>query len=173
MSSFEPIIAYDKEKRLETRQGIGMALHCHHYLGGFQKMIDLVDYVDGGSIMYNSGETIIRKQLTSYFESHPEITSTKDKIAVAVDAFSKFGLGKLDFSGSEENGGTVIVPTSHVAKVMKTKVGKTDKAGHYLTAGLISGIMSAVYDKPLGTYTTTETSVFPGGSDSVSFKVEV
>jgi hypothetical protein len=173
MPKFEPKINFDPGTMLESVEGVGMALHCHHYLGGFQKMVDLVDYVDGAKIMYQSGERIILNQMAQYFKNHPQISSPADRLEVAADAFKKFGLGILDFSKCSEKGGTVTVPTSHVAKVLKEKIGKTDKPGGYLTAGLICGILSAVYGKPAGIFKATEQSTFADGKETIVYKVEV
>lgn len=173
MPKFEPNISFDSNKMLGYVEGIGMALHCHHYLGGFQKMVDLVDYVDGAKIMYQSGEKIINTQMTNYFKSHTDVASPADKLAVAVDAVRKFGIGVLDFSKCSDAGGTVTVPTSHVAKVLKEKIGKTDKPGGYLTAGLIAGILSAAYGKPAGAYKVTEQATFADGKETIVYKVEV
>ena len=173
MLKFEPNISFDSVKMLEYVEGIGMALHCHHYLGGFQKMVDLVDYVDGAKIMYQSGERIIHNQLSNYFKSHPQVALPLDRLEVAADAVRKFGLGVLDFAQCTDKGGTVTVPTSHVAKVLKEKIGKTDKPGGYLTAGLIAGILSSVYDKPVGAFEVSEQSTFADGKDTIVYKVEV
>jgi hypothetical protein len=173
MPKFEPNISFDSNKMLGYVEGIGMALHCHHYLGGFQKMVDLVDYVDGAKIMYQSGERIINNQMLNYYKSHPQVASSADKLEVAADAVRKFGLGVFDFSKCTDAGGTVAVPTSHVAKVLKEKIGKTDKPGGYLTGGLIAGILSAVYGKPVGTYKVSEQSTFADGKETIVYKVEV
>lgn len=173
MPKFEPNITFDSNKMLGYVEGVGMALHCHHYLGGFQKMVDLVDYVDGAKIMYQSGERIINDQMTNYFKNHAQVTSPADKLEVATDAVRKFGLGVFDFSACNETGGSVTVPSSHVAKVLKEKIGKTDKPGGYLSAGLIAGILSSVYGKPVGTFKVIEQSTFADGKDTIVYKVEV
>jgi hypothetical protein len=173
MPKFEPNINFDPGTMLESVEGVGMALHCHHYLGGFQKMVDLVDYVDGSKIMYQSAERIILNQMANYFKNHSQLSSPADKLEVAKDAIRKFGLGILDFSKCSETGGIVTVPTSHVAKVLKEKIGKTEKPGGYLTAGLICGILSAAYGKPVGTFKATEESTFADGKDTIVYKIEV
>jgi predicted hydrocarbon binding protein len=171
MAKFEPKFEYDKARNLHYVEGTSMALHCHHYLGGFMRMVSSVDYVDGKKILYEAGKGSIRGHLRVYFLRHKELATPQSRLEVAIDAFRRFGLGILDFKECTVDGGIVKVPSSHVTKVLKEKIGKAEsKIGSALTAGLIAGIMDAVFGK---NYNVSEEEAFVGGTDTFTFKVEV
>jgi hypothetical protein len=170
MATFTPNFRFDEMRHFHYVEEVPMALHCHHYLGGFFRMVDQNSYVDGKAIMYNSAEKTIKNHLTIYFQNNKAINTDRDKLAVGADAVRKFGFGTLDFSEVTETGGIVKAPTSHVAKVLRDKLGGASKVGNVLTAGLIAGILAAVYKRK---FIVTEDLAFVNNTDMFTFKAEV
>lgn len=170
MATFTPRFRFDEMRHFHYVEEVPMALHCHHYLGGFFRMVDQNTYVDGKKIMYDSAEKTIKNHLTVYFQNNPSINTDRDKLATGADAIRKFGFGILDFSEVTETGGLVKVPTSHVAKVLKDKLRGASGVGNILTAGLIAGILSSVYKRK---FKVKEESAFVNNSDMFTFRAEV
>ncbi len=169
MVSFNPETKFDSARNLHYVEGYATAFHCHHYMGAFFKMLAATTEVNGAEIMKTTAEKITGAQLRAYFRNHPEVTSEKARLEVGADAFRRYGLGNVDFSQITNEGGTVIIPTSHIAKALKAKVGKSTEGGGSLLAGIVAGILSAAYGR---NYKVTPMDALAGGTDRYSFKVE-
>jgi len=145
-------------------------LHCHHYATLFTQLaLDAKDLVDGTGILKEAAEDVFYGVLTNYYQKN-SVSDAQEKIKVAIEMFSAFGMGKMSVSG-DAGGGEVKLPHAYVDEGWLKKWGKFKAPVNFIGAGYIAGMFAAAYDKPSKTYKVEETqSRVTGAAESV-FKV--
>jgi len=148
-------------------------LHCHHYAILYTQLaLDAKDLVDGTQILKESAEDVFFDVLSNYYQQNG-ITDTQEKIDLAVQMFSKIGLGKMDIVSNSENGGEIDMPLAYVDEGWLKKWGKYKESVNFIGAGFIAGMFAAAFNKPTRTYKVSETQSRVTGAEKSHFKVTV
>ena len=146
-------------------------LHCHHYATLFTQLaLDARDLVDGTRILKESIEDVFFEVLSNYYKENG-ITAHKDRWDIAFQMFSAVGMGKMGLVSGDIHGGEIDMPHAYVDEGWVKKWGKYKAPVNFIGAGYISGMFSAVFDKPTRTYKVTETLSEVMGAEKSHFKV--
>ncbi len=164
---------FDNDRCRNYVNDILTVLHCHHYSTLFTQLaIDAKDIVNGTKILYETSEDIFSTVLTDYFNKN-NISDKNERLKLAQEMFSAIGLGKIEVSSLDENGGLVEMPVAHVDDGWLQKWGKFNSPVNYIGAGYIAAMVSASFDKPARTYTVEEQESKVTGAEKTVLKVSV
>lgn len=151
--------------------GHPVVMHSHHYLALITKLVeDMADF-DGPQILADSVEESMRTLFDDYIAKN-NLTSPQDKCNVGREYFSVFGLGKMIVSGSE-NGGEVRLTYSHIDEGWIRKWGNNGKPINHFACGYIAAMFGAAFDKPIKSYSVTETTSIAVGEPESKFIVKI
>lgn len=146
-------------------------LHCHHYATLFTQLaLDARELVDGTQILKQTTEDIFFKLLSDYYKNNG-VADPQKRLEIAVQMFSTIGMGKMAVVSGDVNGGAVDIPHPHVDEGWLKKWGQHKEPVNYIGSGYLSGMFSAAFDKPTGTYKVTETQSKVMGAGKSHFKV--
>jgi len=142
-------------------------LHCHHYMSLYTQLA-----MDAGEtdLLMKVAEDTFLGVLNEYFEDH-DVNDLETMAGIACDYYAAIGLGKMEVQYMGENSGKVILTRSHVDEGWLKKWGNFDKPINYVTAGFISALFSAVYERPPGSYRTIENESIVKGAKVSEFSV--
>ncbi|KQC14566.1 MAG: hypothetical protein APR63_05535 [Desulfuromonas sp. SDB] len=146
-------------------------LHCHHYATLFTQLaIDAKDIVDGTKILFSTSEKIFFDVLSEYFKNF-NISDKEAKVEISSKMFSAIGLGKMNITDINENGGKINLPHSYVDEGWTKKWGKMDMPVNFIGCGYIGGMFSAIFNQPVQTYKVEETESIVSGADKSNIKI--
>lgn len=145
-------------------------LHCHHYATLYTQLAEDCGLLDGKKLIAEVAEETFFDVLSSYFKEY-QITSIEDRITIAEQYFAISGMGELKVVCAGPDSGEVDLLHSHLDSGWIKKWGKRDKPINFITCGYISGMFSAIFDKPTRSYNTKETQSIVSGAEKSSFKV--
>ena len=146
--------------------GFQTVYHCHHFTTLYSQLA--LDAGETESIAKVSEEAFY-DVLYNYFEEN-NIFDIKEKIEIACQYYSALGLGIIEVENIGDFSGKVISKSSHVEEGWIKKWGQYDKPVNYIGCGYISAMMSAVLDKPVGTFSTEELESIVMGSKQTVYK---
>ena len=158
---------FDAERMRHYLNGQLSVLHCHHYATLYTQLAIDAKETD---LLASVAEEVFAGVLNDYFSKNG-VESLDDRIAVACDYYAKVGLGKMKATYLGNDSGQIVLEDSHVDKGWIKKWGKFDAPVNHIGRGYIAGMFSAVWDKPLGTYTVSETESIVTGAEKSCFKV--
>jgi predicted hydrocarbon binding protein len=162
---------FDHQRKRHYLNNVLTVLHCHHYATLFTQLaLDAKELVDGTQILKHSVEDVFFKVLSDYYQKHG-ITNTQERIQAATQMFSTVGMGKMRVVSGDENGGEIDMPYPYVDEGWLKKWGKHKEPVNFIGSGYLSGMFSAVFNKPPRTYKVTETQSKVMGAEKSHFKV--
>lgn len=153
-----------------------MIFHCHHYNVYLQAVIeDTSSYLNIYPILSDSSQEITHTQFSDFFkeESNKDL-SIEDKKYICQDYFRFCGFGIIDLTDLTKEGGKVISPSEHYGIGWKSKFGlreKNKKGVAFFAAGYIAGAAEAIFNLPLGTFSTQQKECISQGDAKSSFQV--
>lgn len=164
---------FDIEKKRHYINNFQYVFHCHHYMSLFTQLaIDTNETFNGIKILYETSENLSYQFLINYFSKN-NINDINEKIETSCKLYSFLGLGKMNVKNVTENGGEIELLTSHVDEGWLKKWGKSDKPVNHVTAGYISGMFSAIFNKPIKTYKINEIQSIVKGDKISIFKINL
>jgi predicted hydrocarbon binding protein len=162
---------FDADKKRHYVNNVLTVLHCHHYATLFTQLaLDAKELVDGTQILKQTAEDVFFNVLSDYYKKNG-ISDPQQRLEVAVQMFTTFGMGKMVMVSSDANGGDIDMPHPHVDEGWLKKWGKYKEPVNFIGSGYLSGMFSAAFDKPTRTYKVTETQSTVMGTDKSHFKV--
>lgn len=147
-------------------------LHCHHYATLYTQLADDTSLIDAKKLMAEVAEDTFFDALSLYYKEH-QITTIEDRIAIAEQYFAVIGMGEMKVIYAGMDSGMVELLHSHLDEGWIKKWGKRDKPINFIACGYISGMFSAVFDKPIRSYNVIETQSIVSGAEKSCFKVTV
>jgi len=161
--TFNPI------KQRHFLNGVQTVYHCHHFTTLYTQLA-----IDAGEteLLAKVSEENFYTILSNYYEEK-NITETEEKLSIAYQYYTALGMGVIEVENLGSFSGTVISKNSHVDEGWIKKWGVYDKPINYIGCGYISAMMSAIFDKPVGTYGTLEFESIVMGSSKSVFKTFV
>ncbi len=145
--------------------------HCHFFNMYLQQTIlDAQPFGNTREILVEGATSVVSNSLNNILSG---VHSAEERKQISQEVFRKLGFGLLDISDVDENGGVARVKSSHWASGHLAIKGKnSSEPVCYFPAGFISASVSAVYDMPPGSFSTTETKCLAKGDDVCEFQVE-
>ncbi|MBI5750200.1 MAG: hypothetical protein HZA00_13865 [Nitrospinae bacterium] len=171
---FEPKIDIDSTRYLSICYGEPMVFHCHHYNVFLQQTIEDPEYLDTKPLLTNAAASCAYSQLKEMFSTEKGFDSPQSRFGAAESIFKTLGFGLLEGLKNQvtENGGLVRAKMSHYGYTWKIKFGLRDTPADFFTSGYLSGVMSAVYNKPAGYYVIEEKECAAKGDNACTFEVK-
>lgn len=148
---------------LNGRQSV---YHCHHYTTLYTQLAIDANETD---LLSEVAENNFYSMLHDYFTDN-NITETKDKIEISCQYYSAMGLGTISVKGAGPFSAVTLSDNSHIEKGWIAKWGEFDKPVNYIGCGYISAMLSAIFDKPTGSYKTVELESIVKGAETTIFK---
>jgi len=158
---------FDNKRMRHYLNGELSVLHCHHYATLYTQLAIDAKETD---LLAGVAEETFADILREYFGSN-NVESLGDRISVACDYFAKVGLGKMTVKYLGNDSGEVVLEESHIDKGWIKKWGEFDVPVNHIGRGYIAGMFSAIWDKPLKTYSVSETQSIVKGAEKSCFKV--
>ncbi len=160
------------EQNLIEIEGALVSLHCHHFNCGLLKGLEELQGIDGLELFVKTTEEVYNHFFRSYLARHPEIKTPEEKLAAAAAMYHFFGYGHLDLSQLSEKGGEVKAYSSYYVTAWLAKYGRRKQKVCYFTCGFLAGIMTAIFERPLGSYLVKEKKCLILGDQFCLFQVE-
>jgi hypothetical protein len=155
---------FDAERTRHFLNGELSVLHCHHFATLYTQLA--LDANETG-LLADVAEETFYQPIANYFQKH-NVTSMNDRVELAIQYFSAFGLGKMHVKYLGDDSGTVVLTNSHVDEGWIKKWKKYDRPVNYIGAGFIAAMFSAILGKPVGTFNVREDeSIVMGAKQSV------
>jgi hypothetical protein len=160
----------DPDTYRNSLNGHPVVMHSHHYLALITKLVEDMQDIGGPTILQDVVEETMRLVIDDYIQKHG-VSSASDKCNVGREYFSLFGLGKMVVTG-DENGGEVKLLRSHLDEGWVMKWGSHDKPINYVARGFIAAMFAAAFNKPMKSYSVTETESLVAGASESKFIVK-
>ncbi|HWQ66291.1 MAG TPA: hypothetical protein VN372_05410 [Methanospirillum sp.] len=143
-----------------------VVVHCHHYSTLYTQLA-----VDAGEtkLLQDVSEDMFFSVLSDYFQKNP-VSELEDRIEIAIQHYGAMGLGSLEIKYLGQDSADFILRRTHVDKGWLRKWGKNDKPVNYIGAGCIAGLLSAVHNKPVGTFDVRQTKALVMGDEFSEMK---
>ncbi|MCX7880462.1 MAG: hypothetical protein N2517_07350 [Ignavibacteria bacterium] len=159
---------FDPRTKRHYINGFQAVLHCHHYSTLYTQLaLDASET----ELLKDCARDSFREVLDNYFVQNPDISTIQDKINIAIQYFSLFGLGKMKVNFLGDFSGEVELITSHIDSGWLKKWGTYDKPVNYISAGYIEAMFESVLGVSSGTFKAVEVQSIVMGSKSSLFKI--
>ncbi|MFA7403888.1 MAG: hypothetical protein WC007_07840 [Pelobacteraceae bacterium] len=145
----------DNETFRRYLNGHAVVMHSHHYLALITKLAEDLSDIGGPQLLKDVVEESMWAVLHDYAEKN-DVTSPLQRCTVGREYYSVYGLGKLKVGGTE-NGGEVCLVRSHIDEGWIKKWGRHSKPINHFTCGYIAAMFAVAFNKPVKSYTVTET----------------
>jgi predicted hydrocarbon binding protein len=143
-------------------------LHCHHYATLYSQLADDCGMMDGKQLLAECSEDSFYNMLVSYFEEHG-IMDIGERISLAEQYYAVVGFGKMKVICAGQESGVVELEHSHVDEGWIKKWGKREEPVNFITCGYVAALFSAVFDKPIRTFSVKETESIVTGAERSRF----
>ncbi len=166
-------ISFDANSNIILLDGAMVYLHCHHYNCGLIKVLEDIEGIRARDIIVQSAAEEFYTNFSEYIKKYLMEKTDFEKLNAAEDLYRFMGFGRIDLSGVNDKGGMVYANSSYYVIGWLAKYGRRDKPLCYLTCGFLSGVLSAVYLKPLDYYKVIEKHCMITGHSHCEFIVSV
>lgn len=136
--------------------GQPIAMHCHHYNINLHKTMEDTLGEEGVHLLFKAAEEAGFIGFQSFLIQHNRIKTIKSKLELAATIYQNCGLGVIHFKKVDSQGGEIVSPSSHHVTGWLAKHGRRKTPGCHFSRGWIAGVMSVIYNRPLGNYTVEE-----------------
>jgi hypothetical protein len=136
--------------------GEPVVLHCHHYMTLTTKLAEDCAHLGGVRHLMESAEDAMRKLFDSYFQKE-KIDSPEDRLDLACQYYAAMGLGKMEATGSGEEGDIKLIH-SHIDEGWIKKFGRRTTPANYFTCGYVAAMFAAAFNQPPRSYQVEEKS---------------
>ncbi|MEW6068396.1 MAG: 4-vinyl reductase [Nitrospirota bacterium] len=149
------------------------SLHCHHYNCGLLKTLEEIKEIDAHKIFIQAANEEFYINFKNYISRYLKDKTAREKLDAAAVLYRSMGFGIIDTSSLNESGGRAYSDSSYYVVGWLAKYGRRETPVCYLTCGFLSGILSAIYDKPSNTYRVEEKKCMITGNEHCEFVVSV
>ncbi len=167
------LINFDSESNIIRLNGVEVSLHCHHYNCGIIKALEEMEGIDERAIIIQAAKEEFYDNFMRYILNHTGSGTADEKLKTAGELYRFMGFGRLDLSGLNESGGKAYADSSYYVIGWLAKYQRRSAPVCCLTCGFLSGVLAAVYKKPVETYTVEEIQCMISGQDRCEFLVTV
>lgn len=156
---------FDARAKRHFLNGVQSVYHCHHYTALYTQLA-----IDAGetTLLSATAEECFYDILVQYYTKN-EIKDYQSRADIACQYYSAIGMGLLELEHIGDNSGVFVSKKSHLEEGWIKKWSNYDKPVNYIGCGYVSAMMSAILDKPLGTFVTSETESIVKGSEKTVF----
>ncbi len=145
----------DNETFRHYLNGHSVVMHSHHYLALITKLVEDLGDIGGPQLLKDVVEESMWAVLDDYVQKNG-VSTPLQRCTVGREYYSVYGLGKMKVAGTE-SGGEVCLIRSHVDEGWIRKWGHHTKPINHFTCGYIAAMFAVAFNKPVRSYTVTET----------------
>lgn len=145
----------DNETFRHYLNGHSVVMHSHHYLALITKLVEDLGDIGGPQLLKDVVEESMWAVLDDYVQKNG-VSTPLHRCTVGREYYSVYGLGKMKVAGTE-SGGEVCLIRSHVDEGWIRKWGQHTKPINHFTCGYIAAMFAVAFNKPVRSYTVTET----------------
>lgn len=145
-----------------------IVMHCHHYAALYTQLA--LD-ANETTLLAEVAEDTFFQVLNDYFSTY-QIQTLSQRIEIACEYFTAFGLGKMQVNYLGDYCGEIELLSSHIDQGWVKKWGHYDKPVNYLSVGYSNALFSTVLNQPVRTFKTKEIQSIVMGAETSLFKVE-
>ncbi|MDQ7787447.1 MAG: 4-vinyl reductase [Thermodesulfovibrionales bacterium] len=167
------LLEFEPEMNVLKLDGIGVSLHCHHFNCGLVKALEEMEGIDARSLIIQAAQEEFHDNFTRYILNHLSGAPAEEKLKTAAELYRFMGFGRIDLSRLSGSGGKAYADSSYYVTGWLAKYERRTTPVCHLTCGFLSGILSAVYEKPLDTYRVEETMCMISGQEQCEFLLTV
>lgn len=160
---------FDRRRMFQYVNDEPSVLHCHHYTTLFTKLALDQAALGGPRLLAESAEEAFFLVLSKYFVRY-EVTAHAERTSVAEEYSALVGMGALHLKVTTD-GGTAVMPHTHLDEGWLQKWGKHDEAINFIGRGYIAAACSTIFDQPLHTYSVEETASIVSGDPESTFRI--
>ncbi|NVN91704.1 MAG: hypothetical protein HXX11_14020 [Desulfuromonadales bacterium] len=145
----------DNETFRQYLNGHAVVMHSHHYLALITKLAEDLSDIGGTQLL----KDVVEESMWTVFNDYAlknGLTTPLQRCNIGREYYSVYGLGKLKVGGTE-SGGEVCLVRSHIDEGWIKKWGHNTKPINHFTCGYIAAMFSVAFNKPIKSYTVTET----------------
>jgi hypothetical protein len=113
---------------------------------------------EGIALLVGAAEEVSYYGFQALFEQYERIKTVKSKLELASTIYQNCGMGVIHFIRVGPQGGRIVSPSSHHVTGWLAKLGRRDTPGCHFARGWIAGVMSVIYEQPIGHYMVEEKS---------------
>jgi predicted hydrocarbon binding protein len=166
-------VSFDPNLNIIELNGVMVSLHCHHYNCGLIRALEEMEGIQTRLIIIQAATEEFYMHFSEYIKQHLSNKIARDRFNAAADLYRFMGFGRLDLSGLDEEGGMAYADSSYYVVGWLAKYGRRDTPVCYLTCGFLNGVLSAVYERPIGFYNIIEQHCMIAGHNRCEFIVSV
>lgn len=133
---------FDIDRNITTIANSRIVFHCHHYNVFLQRTIDEALGPDAIQVQCNAAAESTRRMLSELFASDGG-APFRARLERAAALFGSLGFGKAEVSSLTDQGGTVILRTSHYAIGWRAKFGAPSQPVCHFATGYWAGALAA------------------------------
>ena len=161
---------FNNETCRHTLNDFQTVLHCHHYMTLTTQMAEDAEFLNGTDVLISTMEDTAYTVLNNYYNKH-NVTDLWEKISIAEQYFSIWGLGQIKFKHVGEYSATVDVLHSHIDEGWIKKWSKRNKPVNYIGRGYVQAALSLFNNKPPRYYKSEETKSIVKGDPKGEIKL--
>ena len=169
-ATFEAECRYDTTEKRQYINDSAIVFHCHHYICLFTQLADDAKLFNGEQLLRETAQETFFTVLSDYAAKHPNLVTQDDKKDIAEQYFAFVGLGALSFDTNEQ-GGMVTMPYSHVDEGWIKKWGNRKDAVNFIGQGYIAAACAFIYGLPANSFNASETQSKVAGATQSTFTV--
>jgi hypothetical protein len=160
---------FDSQHKKHFLNNHPIVMHCHHYGALYTQLaLDAKETTLLAEVSEDAFFTI----LNDYFSHIIYKQTISQRIEIAREYFSAFGLGKMQVNYLGDYSGEIELLTSHIDQGWIKKWGHHDEPVNYIVAGYCSALFSSILNQPVRAFKTTEIKSIVMGAETSLFKVE-
>jgi hypothetical protein len=159
----------DNETFRHFLNGHAVVMHSHHYLALITKLVEDLSDIGGPQLLKDVVEESMWAVFNDYVVKNA-LTTPLQKCNVGKEYYSVYGLGKMKVGGTE-NGGEVCLVRSIIDEGWIEKWGHHTKPINHFTCGYIAAMFAVAFDKPVKSFTVTETESMAANGTEGTFIV--
>jgi len=182
--AFLGTIKADADKSRLEFGGTEVSFHCDKFNTRVVKGLEDVVGFDGAhDLLSHQAEITHHAFLKKFLGDGPGAEafsglSPEDKLAAIFEIYKVLAYGSFDGSAVNDGGGKVVAKFSYVAEGWLENLERwnwtlRDNPVCHDACGQVAAALSLTFDKPVGTYSVTETTCRAKGDDVCEFVVEV
>jgi hypothetical protein len=139
---------FDPERNVTTIADSRIVFHCHHYNIFLQRTVDEALGEDAANVQRLAALEASRRLLSGLFKGDGGAgvgmrVGVRERLDQATKLFGSLGFGLADLSGLTEQGGTVVLSTSHYALGWRAKFGPSAAPVCHFATGYWAAALAA------------------------------
>ena len=168
--TFNLVHRFDRATKKHYINNWNTVLHCHHYASTFTELAISARSFAGIENLIGSAEHVFGTWLKDYYRQKA-VNTVAERVWTAEQYWKTIGMGLVKIVASSPDRGMASMDYSHIDAGWLQRMGHWNSPVNFITQGFLAGVFSAVFDKPLGSYSVEETQSLVMGDNESRFDI--